>query len=63
MREATKTVATWLGSAAGLAGIEHGYFELLRKKGILPNIHSQRLPAAVTQAAPKPFQRSETEAA
>jgi len=30
MRRATKTVATWLGIAAGLAGLEHGYFEILQ---------------------------------
>jgi len=30
MRKATKTVATWLGILAGLAGLEHGYFEFLQ---------------------------------
>lgn len=30
MREATKAVAMWLGIAAGLAGLEHGYFEILQ---------------------------------
>ena len=30
VREATKTVATWLGVVAGLAGLEHGYFEVLQ---------------------------------
>ncbi|WP_152031839.1 hypothetical protein [Longilinea arvoryzae] len=30
MREATGKVAAWLGIAAGLAGIEHGYFEILQ---------------------------------
>ena len=30
MRKATKTVATWLGIAAGIAGVEHGYFEILQ---------------------------------
>lgn len=30
MRKATKTVATWFGIAAGIAGIEHGYFEILQ---------------------------------
>ena len=30
MRKATKTVATWFGVAAGIAGIEHGYFEILQ---------------------------------
>jgi hypothetical protein len=30
MRKATKTVATWFGIVAGLAGLEHGYFEILQ---------------------------------
>jgi hypothetical protein len=30
MRKATKTVAVCLGIAAGLAGLEHGYFEVLQ---------------------------------
>lgn len=30
MRKATKTVATWLGIATGIAGLEHGYFEILQ---------------------------------
>jgi hypothetical protein len=30
MRKATKTVAGCLGIAAGLAGLEHGYFEVLQ---------------------------------
>jgi hypothetical protein len=30
MRKATKTVATWLGIVAGIAGLEHGYFEILQ---------------------------------
>lgn len=30
MREATKTVASWFGIVAGIAGIEHGYFEILQ---------------------------------
>ncbi len=30
MRKATKTVATWFGVAAGIAGLEHGYFEILQ---------------------------------
>ena len=30
MRNATKSVATWFGIAAGIAGIEHGYFEILQ---------------------------------
>jgi hypothetical protein len=29
MRRATRTVAMWLGMAAGLAGLEHGYSEIL----------------------------------
>jgi hypothetical protein len=30
MRKVTKSVATWFGVAAGIAGIEHGYFEILQ---------------------------------
>ena len=30
MRNATKSVSTWFGIAAGIAGIEHGYFEILQ---------------------------------
>ena len=30
MRKTTKTVATWLGVAAGIAGLEHGYYEFLQ---------------------------------
>ena len=30
MRKATKTVAVWFGVAAGIAGLEHGYFEILQ---------------------------------
>jgi len=30
MRKATKAVATWFGIAAGIAGIEHGVFEILQ---------------------------------
>jgi hypothetical protein len=30
MRNATKTAATWLGVVAGIAGLEHGYFEFLQ---------------------------------
>ncbi|MBN1428017.1 MAG: hypothetical protein JXB07_06500, partial [Anaerolineae bacterium] len=30
MRKATRTVASWLGVVAGLAGLEHGYFEVLQ---------------------------------
>jgi hypothetical protein len=30
MRKATKIVATWFGVVAGIAGLEHGYFEILQ---------------------------------
>jgi len=30
MRKATKTTASWLGILAGIAGLEHGYFETLQ---------------------------------
>ena len=30
MRKATKTVTKWFGITAGIAGMEHGYFEILR---------------------------------
>lgn len=30
LRKATKTVASWFGVAAGIAGLEHGYFEILQ---------------------------------
>ena len=30
MRNATKTVASWFGVVAGIAGLEHGYFEILQ---------------------------------
>lgn len=30
MRKASKTVASWFGISAGIAGIEHGYFEILQ---------------------------------
>lgn len=30
MRNASKSVAKWFGIAAGIAGIEHGYFEILQ---------------------------------
>jgi hypothetical protein len=30
MRRATRLVASWFGVAAGIAGIEHGYFEVLQ---------------------------------
>lgn len=29
MRKATQTVAIWFGISAGIAGLEHGYFEIL----------------------------------
>ena len=30
MRKATRIVASWFGIAAGIAGIEHGYYEILQ---------------------------------
>ncbi len=30
MRKSTKTVTSWLGIVAGIAGLEHGYFEFLQ---------------------------------
>jgi hypothetical protein len=30
MRKATRTVAAWFGVTAGVAGLEHGYFEILQ---------------------------------
>ena len=30
MRKATQAVAAWFGVAAGIAGLEHGYFEILQ---------------------------------
>jgi hypothetical protein len=30
LRKATKSVATWFGVTAGIAGIEHGYFEIMQ---------------------------------
>jgi hypothetical protein len=30
MRKATKSVATWFGVTAGIAGLEHGYFEIMQ---------------------------------
>jgi hypothetical protein len=30
MRKSTRTTASWLGVAAGIAGLEHGYFEILQ---------------------------------
>jgi hypothetical protein len=41
MRKATKTVATWFGLAAGIAGAGHGYYEILqgntRPEGLVIN--------------------------
>lgn len=38
MRKATKTVATWLGIVAGIAGLEHGYFAFLQGNTRIPNL-------------------------
>jgi len=38
MRKATKTVATWLGVVAGIAGLEHGYFEFLQGNTPTPGL-------------------------
>jgi hypothetical protein len=38
MRKATKTVATWLGVVAGIAGLEHGYFEFLQGNTTTPGL-------------------------
>ncbi len=38
MRKATKTVATWLGIVAGIAGLEHGYFEFLQGNTHPPSV-------------------------
>jgi hypothetical protein len=38
MRKATKTVATWLGVVAGVAGLEHGYFEFLQGNTPTPGL-------------------------
>jgi hypothetical protein len=38
LRKATKTVATWLGVAAGIAGLEHGYYEILQGNTRPPGI-------------------------
>ena len=38
MRKATKTVATWLGVVAGIAGFEHGYFEFLQGNSSTPGL-------------------------
>jgi hypothetical protein len=34
MRNATKKTAAWLGASAGIAGMEHGYFEILQGKSL-----------------------------
>jgi hypothetical protein len=36
MRKAIKTIATWLGIAAGLAGLEPGDFEIRKATPALP---------------------------
>jgi hypothetical protein len=38
MRKATKTVATWLGVVAGIAGFEHGYFEFIQGNTPIPGL-------------------------
>ncbi len=38
MRKATKTAATWLGIVAGVAGLEHGYFEFLQGNTPTPGL-------------------------
>ena len=38
MRKATKTVATWLGVVAGIAGLEHGWFEFLQGNTRSPSL-------------------------
>lgn len=38
MRQATKTVATWLGVVAGIAGLEHGYGALLQGNTPIPGL-------------------------
>lgn len=38
MRRATKTVAMSLGIVAGLAGLEHGYFEVLQGNTRTPSL-------------------------
>jgi hypothetical protein len=30
MNRATRSVAIWFGISAGIAGLEHGYFEILQ---------------------------------
>jgi hypothetical protein len=52
MRKATKTVAIWFGVVAGIAGIMHGYYEILqgstRPEGVV--IPSIGLPCVAEQA-------------
>jgi hypothetical protein len=48
MGKATKTIATWLGIAAGLAGMEHGYFEIRKATPALPAWPSHRWGHSVT---------------
>jgi hypothetical protein len=38
MRNATKSVATWFGITAGIAGLEHGYFETLQGNKFTENL-------------------------
>jgi hypothetical protein len=38
MRKATKTVATWLGVVAGIAGLEHGYFAFIQGNTSTPGL-------------------------
>ena len=38
MRKATKTVATWLGVVAGIAGFEHGYFAFIQGNTPIPGL-------------------------
>jgi hypothetical protein len=38
MRKATKLVATWLGIVAGIAGLEHGYFEFIQGNTPTPGL-------------------------
>ena len=38
MRKATKTVAAWLGVVAGIAGLEHGWFEFLQGNTHIPSL-------------------------
>jgi len=38
MRKATKAAATWLGITAGIAGFEHGYFEIIQGNTPTPGL-------------------------